>query len=175
MKRRNLKDNFYLIEHHLPKKVLTNGNNENKSKKGNGKPTIKKGLIKINKKILLLGLTILIVFFFAGCVSILPTIGLAPVEEIEIVILEIFPVQIDVIARGNLPDPCTEISEVLQEREGNTLFITIKTYRSPGLCIQVLASFEEIISLEVYGLLAGTYTVDVNGVQATFDLEVDNI
>lgn len=124
---------------------------------------------------MLLGLNILIVFFFTGCLSILPIIGLAPVEEIEIVILEIFPVQIDVIARGNLPDPCTEISEVLQEKEGNTFFITIKTYRSPGLCIQVLAPFEEIISLEVYGLPAGTYTVDVNGVQDTFVLEVDNI
>ena len=74
-----------------------------------------------------------------------------------------------------MPDPCSEISEVLQEREGDTFFITIKTYRSPGFCIQVLAPFEEIIPLEVYGLPpAGTYTVDVNGVQGTFDLEVDN-
>ena len=129
----------------------------------------------MSKKILLMGTIVMIIIFVTGCLSILPIIGLAPVEEIEIVILEIFPVQIDVIARGNLPDPCTEISEVLQEREGNTFFITIKTYRSPGLCIQVLAPFEEIISLEVYGLPAGTYTVDVNGVQGTFDLEVDNI
>ncbi|MBU1428241.1 hypothetical protein KKB07_05215, partial [bacterium] len=93
----------------------------------------------------------------------------------DILILESFPVQINVIARGNLPDPCTEISEVLQEREGDTFFITIKTYRSPGFCIQVLAPFEVKIPLNVYGLPAGTYTVDVNGVQATFDLEVDNI
>jgi inhibitor of cysteine peptidase len=117
----------------------------------------------------------LITIFTAGCLSVLPTIGLAPVDEIDILILESFPVQIYVIARGNLPDPCTEISEVLQEKEGNTFFITIKTYRPPGLCIQVLAPFEEIISLEVYGLPAGTYTVDVNGVQGTFDLEIDNI
>jgi len=129
----------------------------------------------MNKKILLLGLAILIVVFVAGCFSILPTTGLALVDEIDILILESFPVQINVIARGNLPDPCTEISEVLQEKEGNTFFITIKTYRSPGFCIQVLAPFEEIIPLEVYGLPAGTYTVDVNGVQDTFDLEVDNI
>jgi inhibitor of cysteine peptidase len=129
----------------------------------------------MNKKILLLGLSMLITIFVAGCFSILPTIGLATVDEIDILILESFPVQINVIASGNLPDPCTEISEVLQEREGNTFFITIKTYRSPGFCIQVLAPFEEIISLEVYGLPAGTYTVDVNGIQDTFDLEVDNI
>jgi inhibitor of cysteine peptidase len=129
----------------------------------------------MSKKILLLAPILLIIIFFTGCFSLLPTIGLALVDEIEILILESFPVQINVIASGNLPDPCTEISEVLQEKEGNAFFITIKTYRSPGFCIQVLAPFEEIIPLEVYGLPAGTYTVDVNGVQATFDLEVDNI
>ena len=129
----------------------------------------------MNKKILLLGTIVMIIIFTTGCFSILPTIGLASVDEIDILILESFPVQVQVIASGNLPDPCTEISEVLQEREGDTFFITIKTYRPPGLCIQVLAPFEEIISLEVYGLPAGTYTVDVNGVQDTFDLEVDNI
>ncbi len=117
----------------------------------------------------------LITIFTTGCFSILPIIGLAPVEEIEIVLLESFPVQVQVIASGNLPDPCTEIYQINQEIEDNTFFVTIKTYRPPGLCIQVLAPFEEIIPLEVYGLPAGTYTVDVNGVQATFDLEVDNI
>jgi len=129
----------------------------------------------MTKKILLLEMIMLIIIFTTGCYSILPAIGLASVDEIDILILEIFPVQINVIANGNLPDPCTEISEVLQEKEGNTFFITIKTYRSPGFCIQVLAPFKESIPLEVYGLPAGTYTVDVNGVQATFDLEVDNI
>jgi len=129
----------------------------------------------MSKKILLLILIMLITIFVTGCISSLPTIGLALVDEIDILILESFPVQINVIASGNLPDPCTEISEVLQEKEGNTFFITIKTYRPPGFCIQVIAPFEEIISLEVYGLPAGTYTVDVNGVQGTFDLEIDNI
>ena len=129
----------------------------------------------MSKKIPLLGLIMLIIIFATGCFSVLPITGLAPVDEIDILILEIFPVQINVIASGNLPDPCTEISEVIKEREGDTFFITIKTYRSPGFCIQVIAPFEEIIPLEVYGLTAGTYTVDVNGVQAAFDLEVDNI
>ena len=129
----------------------------------------------MSKKIPLLGLIMLIIIFATGCFSVLPITGLAPVDEIDILILEIFPVQINVIASGNLPDPCTEISEVIKEREGDTFFITIKTYRSPGFCIQVIAPFKEIIPLEVYGLPAGTYTVDVNGVQATFDLEVDNI
>ena len=129
----------------------------------------------MSKKIPLLGLIMLIIIFATGCFSVLPTTDLAPVDEIDILILESFPVQINVIARGNLPDPCTEISEVIKEREGDTFFITIKTYRSPGFCIQVIAPFEEIIPLEVYGLPAGTFTVNVNGVRGTFDLEVDNI
>jgi len=129
----------------------------------------------VNKKILLLGLSMLIIIFVTGCLSIIPTIGLASVDEIEIIILESFPVQVQVIARGNLPDPCTEIYQISQERVVNTFFITIETYRTPGPCIQVIAPFEEEIMLEVYGLPAGTYTVDVNGVQAIFDLEIDNI
>ena len=128
----------------------------------------------MNKKFLLFGLIMLIIIFINCCCSILPNVGLAPVEGIEIVILESFPVQLQVIASGNLPDPCTEIYEINQEKEGNTFFVTIKTYRPPGPCIQVLAPFKVTILLEVYGLPAGTYNVDVNGVQGTFDLEVDN-
>ena len=130
----------------------------------------------MNKKFLWLGLAaISIIIFITGCLPIMPTIGLATVEEIDFLTLESFPVQIFVIASGYLPDPCTEIYQISQEREGNTFFITIKTYRSPGFCIQVLAPFEEVIPLEVYGLPAGTYTVEVNGVQGIFDLEIDNL
>jgi inhibitor of cysteine peptidase len=135
-----------------------------------------KGVNKMNKKFLWLGLVaIAVIVFITGCLPIMPAIGLATVEEIDILTLESFPVQIFVIASGYLPDPCTEISEVLQEIEGNAFFITIETYRSPGFCIQVLAPFEEVIPLQVYGLPAGTYTVEVNGIQGTFDLEIDNI
>ena len=129
----------------------------------------------MTKKKLLLVLMMLIFIFNTGCFSILPTIGLASVDEIDILILESFPVQINVIAKGYLPDPCTEISEILQEKEGDTFFITIKTYRPPGPCIQIITPFEVKIPLNVYGLPAGTYTVEVNGVQAIFDLKVDNI
>jgi len=129
----------------------------------------------MSKKILGLEIMMLTIVFATGCFSILPTIGLATVEDIDILTLESFPVQIFVIASGYLPDPCTEISEVMQKREGNTFFITIKTCRPPGFCIQVIAPFEETIPLEVYGLPAGSYTVEVNGVQGIFDLEVDNI
>ena len=111
-----------------------------------------------------------IIIFVAGCLSILPTISLAQVDEIEIVISESFPVQVEVIARGNLSDPCTEIYQITQKKEGNTFFITIKTYRPPDPCIQIIVPFEVKIPLNVYDLSAGTYVVDVNGVSDTFEL-----
>jgi putative hemolysin len=43
--------------------------------------------------------------------------GEAVVETIDILILESFPVQVNVVARGYLPDGCTEIDEIHQERQ----------------------------------------------------------
>lgn len=131
----------------------------------------------MKKKSLWIGLAaILMMFFITGCcVPIIPGIGFATVEEIDILIAESFPVQVFVYASGYLPNPCTEIYQITQEREGDTFFITIETYCSQEVCIQVIAPFEETIPLEVYGLPAGTYTVNVNGVQGSFILEIDNI
>jgi inhibitor of cysteine peptidase len=132
----------------------------------------------MNKKFLLLGLAaiLMIILLTSCCASIIPDLGLATVEKIDILTLESFPVQVFIIASGYLPNPCTEIYQITQEREGNTFFITIETYCSQEVCIQVIAPFEEVIPLdEVYGLPAGTYTVEVNGVQGTFGLEIDNI
>jgi inhibitor of cysteine peptidase len=104
-------------------------------------------------------------------------IGMADVEEIDILIMESFPVQVAVVARGTLRDACTEIDEVRQgfDAGGNTFTVQITTVRDPdAICAQVLTPFEERMSLDVYGLPAGTYTVDVNGVTRTFTLAVDN-
>jgi inhibitor of cysteine peptidase len=106
------------------------------------------------------------------------TTGKAPVKSIEILIMESFPVQAAVLARGELLDACTEIDQVNQDidLEKDTLWVEITTVRpTDEVCIQVLAPFEERIPLDVYGLPAGTYTVDVNGVTGTFTLSVDNV
>ena len=102
--------------------------------------------------------------------------GEASVESIEIIMLESFPVQVSVTATGYLPDPCTEISGTEQTREGDTIYLKIVTSRPADvMCIQVLEPFEETYPLDVAGLPAGTYTVDVNGVTDTFTLDVDNV
>jgi hypothetical protein len=102
--------------------------------------------------------------------------GTATVESIDIQILESFPVQVRVVARGFLADGCTTVGEINQELVDNTFMVTIGTERpADAVCTQALVPFEETIDLEVRGLPAGTYTVDVNGVTSTFSLSTDNV
>jgi hypothetical protein len=104
--------------------------------------------------------------------------GVATVEEIAILVMESFPVQVAVVAHGYLPDGCTEIDEIDQtfDEETNTFSVEITTVRPRDkVCTEAIVPFEERISLEVCGLPAGTYTVDVNGVTNTFALQVDNL
>ena len=103
--------------------------------------------------------------------------GDADVEEVEVLLMESFPIQVAVIARGNLPDGCTEIDDVQTsfDEESKTFSVEITTVRDPdAVCTQALVPFEERIELDVRGLPAGTYTVDVNGVRETFTFDVDN-
>lgn len=103
------------------------------------------------------------------------TYSMANVENIEILTLESFPVQINVVAEGYLPDGCTEVDEINTEKVGNNFNITITTKRpKDAVCTQAIESFEETIPLEVQGLSAGNYTVNVNGVTGSFELAIDN-
>jgi uncharacterized protein YraI len=98
--------------------------------------------------------------------------GNADVQIVEIQILESYPLQINAVARGHLPDAgCTTISSVNQIREGNVFKVSLKTQTDPlAFCGQILTPFEYVIPLEVGSLLAGRYIVNVNGVEASFDL-----
>jgi inhibitor of cysteine peptidase len=102
--------------------------------------------------------------------------GTATVETIQVMTLESFPVQIQVVAQGYLPDGCTEIDKVNTEREGNNFNINISTKRpKDAMCTQAIVPFNKTIPLDVQGLKAGNYTVNVNGVKGSFELSVDNI
>jgi inhibitor of cysteine peptidase len=102
--------------------------------------------------------------------------GTAKVESVQIATLESFPVQIQVIAKGYLPDGCTQIDEIKNESKGNVFNINISTKRpKDALCTQATKNFTETIPLEVRGLKAGNYTVNVNGVTESFELPVDNV
>ncbi len=102
--------------------------------------------------------------------------GTAGVESTEIMVLESFPVQIHVIAKGYLPDGCTEIDRAEAKRDGNTFTVTITTKRPKDMmCTQAIVPYEKVVPLDVYGLKAGTYDVNVNSVIDSFELSTDNI
>ena len=103
--------------------------------------------------------------------------GRAAVERVEVIILESFPVQVNAVAHGWLGDGCTRVDTVTQRRdlEKRTFTVEITTLRPrDAVCTLIARPLEQTIALDVYGLPAGTYTVDVNGVTATFTLSVDN-
>ena len=102
--------------------------------------------------------------------------GTANVETIQVLILESFPVQVKVVAQGYLPDSCTEINEIKTEKEENSFNINITTRRpKDAVCAQAIVPFNETISLDVRGLKAGNYSINVNGVKGSFELAVDNM
>ena len=137
-----------------------------------------------NKRLLLGGLILLLAV--AGCgAAATPAgpggdetfvTGVAAVDSVDLLMLESFPVQIRAMVRGNLPDGCTTIDQVTQARQGNAFKVTITTKRpADKMCTEALVPFEESVALEVVGLPAGTYAVEVNGVTASFTLDVDNV
>jgi inhibitor of cysteine peptidase len=100
----------------------------------------------------------------------------AMVDDIDVLILESFPVQVNVVVRGNLPDGCTYLDEFDVERDGSTFNMIIWTIRDPdAMCTMALVPFEETIPLDVIGLEAGEYTVVVQEQSETFTLDIDNI
>jgi inhibitor of cysteine peptidase len=98
------------------------------------------------------------------------------IEKVEIAILESFPVQVHVKIQGILDSGCTTLHHITQQQKGNIFFIKVTTQRPADiLCADVIFLFEENVALDVYGLPAGTYIVDVNGVRDSFTLDVDNV
>ena len=129
---------------------------------------------------------IAVLAFTAGCVlpfSPTPTEepatvveGEAQIDSLEILILESFPVQVNAVLTGSLPDSCTSLGATEITMEGNTFTITVETNRpSDAVCAQVVENFEQSVSLDVLGLPAGDYTVVAGGQTASFNLAVDNV
>lgn len=84
-------------------------------------------------------------------------------EASEIVIMESFPVQINVILRGSLPDPCHELRIVPSEpNQENRIDLEVYSLVDTSqACITVIEPFEATVSLGSFS--TGTYTILVNG------------
>jgi inhibitor of cysteine peptidase len=97
---------------------------------------------------------------------------IATVESVEAHAQSSDPNHIDVTIKGYVPNPCTKITQVGQQRSGNTFTITLTTVQEAGAaCIQVISPFEQTVTLDVTGLAPGSYTVIVQNMSAKFDLK----
>lgn len=138
----------------------------------------------MNKWAKLLGLLVLLgVFALAGCddgVEEEPLDGDTGsdyfVERIDVQILESFPVQVQAVVSGNLPDGCTEIVDTNVLQVDNTFEIAFETERpADAMCTEALEPFQETVSIPVEGLPAGSYTIAAGATSVDFTLDVDNV
>lgn len=95
----------------------------------------------------------------------------AVVEEVQVQVLESDPVQVQVVAIGYLPDGCTNLAEIYQNNESNSISVQLTTSRLiDALCTEAIVPFEQTIPLNIEGLAPGDYTVLVNGISQPFTL-----
>lgn len=92
------------------------------------------------------------------------------VENINVNIMESFPVQISLDVSGFQPDGCDLPVMIEQAREGST--VTVEIYRNlppDTFCPMNIVPFEQNIPLDG-GFEPGTYTIIVNGVSVEVEV-----
>ena len=101
--------------------------------------------------------------------------GMAKVNQVEVVTAPGNPPKYAAVASGILPDGCTKLGRSNQRVATTTIKVTLPVQSAQSTCSQLATvPFEETIPLNVTGLSAGSYSVDVNGVVASFILTEDH-
>ena len=85
------------------------------------------------------------------------------------------PIPVQVTVTGTLPDTCAQIELLQQKQAGSNFNITISTVPSNAEgCVKNSQPFEIMIPLNITNLPAGSYSVDVNGSRADFQMDTAN-
>jgi len=105
----------------------------------------------------------------------LPLTGpLAPISNTQVVVSDGFPVEVALLVSGDLPNGCTYLNSPAQVRDGNTFYVNLTTRTEGETCTEALVPYERRINLDTAGLPSGTYMVDINGRQLSFELTQNN-
>jgi hypothetical protein len=92
------------------------------------------------------------------------------VEDVQVDAGNTLPADVTLTVQGNLPDDCTEVYQVTQERSGLLITVQIVTVRpKEATCTQSLVPHVETVRLGVFET-AGSYVAYVNGYGAAFTL-----
>lgn len=89
--------------------------------------------------------------------------GIVYIEYTEILLLESYPVQVNLLISGNLPNPCHKLRAIAYPADDqNRIDVNVySVFKSGEMCTQVLDHFEATIPLGAYA--EGTYSIWVNG------------
>ncbi len=105
-------------------------------------------------------------------VDMLPTDNLAPVDEVQVNLMESLPVQASVTIRGVMPDACTKVDHFSRRVSADTIYMRVYVSRpADRMCAQVLTPYEETLPLALVELTPGEYVLDVNGITQTLALD----
>jgi hypothetical protein len=92
------------------------------------------------------------------------------VESVDVLVLESFPMQLNLVVKGYQPDGCDFPVQVEQVRDGNT--VTVHIYRQvpqDSICPMMIVGYDATIALEG-GFESGSYTINVNDQTVNVDL-----
>lgn len=101
-------------------------------------------------------------------------VGQLSIQDVKTQVLESFPIQVTVTISGTLPKKCQSLT-VETTQQNRTFFVTLTAVENTSTCSSADNTFTKTVSLNVDGLKAGIYQVDVHGLTAQFELVVDNI
>lgn len=95
----------------------------------------------------------------------------ANIEDFDFILIPEQPSLIKVEAMGFFPDGCTSIEDIFQERIGDIFYVTITTFRTEdAICTLALVQFEVTLGIDILGLDSGLYTVLVNDISKSFEI-----
>ena len=95
----------------------------------------------------------------------------APIESVEVLIMESFPPQYSVVVVSGLPNACVTFAGYRMDRDDDTVQIEVinwKPSRSDVVCAEIYGTVMTTITLGSDFIPGHTYTVEVNGVTETF-------
>jgi hypothetical protein len=109
--------------------------------------------------LVILGLTLLL----TACVQSLRP-GVVTIDRVDLVVMESNPPRVQAHIVGYLGDGCTTLAGITQQRDGNTITITVKAVHSGAeVCTAIAPVIDQRVMLEGT-FTPGEYTVIVNGV-----------
>ncbi len=101
---------------------------------------------------------------------------LVAVDSVVVNIVQALSTQVSITVSGNKSVPCVRLLEpgISRTETGFVIALAESTLGPAETCIAMIDPFETTIGLNVSGLSAGNYSVDVNGVKTSFELTTDN-